>query len=441
MITIIYNIHIEKYQTKDIVGIHREAFREYKESEYKNNVDKSLSHLNNVIEVRDGGVDWYSCICEAKESTREVTGRAVRKDAVVLCSAVESVPPNWPKDACENYFKDKVIFLDDYLHESAGADKNCMLTAVVHFDETTPHATYAFVPLKDGKLQAKNILTKEFYSKFQADTYEFAKNWIAQYEKANNTKLEPLEAYTIGSQRTHLNEAQYKEKKALENVALANEQAQKMKEEIQTETNKLEANKVNFKASVAELEMAKENVLQNQKEALEAKKLYDSKLVELTSAPNVETYEQVVNQNQQYRRELSLKDQIIEGLKAEVEHFKRIAAIWQEKFDSVCNHFGTRILNFLGVENENVQRELPTKAVIDNINAVKQEIETIDIRKTRIIPDQDGKFKIVIKNDDKYDDIKVGFKNREDAEKYQKELKEASVKFLIDKEYIKGKRI
>ena len=66
VITIIYNIHIEKYQTKDIVGIHREAFREYKESEYKNNVDKSLSHLNNVIEVRDGGVDWYSCICEAK---------------------------------------------------------------------------------------------------------------------------------------------------------------------------------------------------------------------------------------------------------------------------------------------------------------------------------------------------------------------------------------
>ena len=113
-----YNIHKEKYQTKDVTGIMKEQFRQYEdETKYKNYIDHERTKDNIYKAMSEDGTNWYMRIREAKESTEEVTGKVTRKDAVVLCSTVESVPSSWNAEVCQNYFQDKAEWFKGYLEE------------------------------------------------------------------------------------------------------------------------------------------------------------------------------------------------------------------------------------------------------------------------------------------------------------------------------------
>lgn len=392
-----YNLHNEKFKYSDLGGIHREQFREYKDKMlYKNDVNHELTKNNIYFEMTENGKNWYSQVKQAKESTSLITGKAVRKDAVVLCSTVESVPQSWDEESCKNYFLDKARWYDSYLQEKAGVDSGCMLSVCVHFDETTPHATYAWLPMKDGKLQARNILTRDFLKSLQSDSQSYTFEWIERYEQQHSLHLEHLEPIMSGSQKQHLAEAEYK------------------KEQIWTQ--------------VEELKQEHEEVRQKLNQV-------NQEIVEKTMAPDIQSYESVVQENQELKEKLSWKDRMIETLQKEkdalqetVKHLTETVQEWKEKFDLLAHKAGQKLMKTFGfdVSTDATVPEYPSVKVKEVLSDMKQEVERYDQTSLRVVPDTEaaGQYRIVARmQTGEYEKVKDGFQTREEAEKYRREYK------------------
>lgn len=391
-----YNFHNEKFKLAAVGGIHREQFREYSNPEqYKNEVDTSRTAKNAYYELTEDGKEWFKHIREAKESTAEITGRAVRKDAVVLCSTVESVPSTWDDETCKKYFFEKAKWYENYLHEKAGVDENCMLSVCIHLDETTPHATYVWVPEKDGKLQAKNILDRNFLKSLQTDSQEFTFDWIQQYEEKKCISLEHLDSIESGSQKQHLSEAEYK------------------KEQIRTQ--------------VEELQQQHQEVQQQIAEANE-------ELVRKTQAPDLKSYEEVVTENQTLKEELSWKERIIEklqeekiALQATVEKLSQKVNNLSDTLSDIVHKAGQRLMAAFGYDmsqDKSVQ-EFPMSDIKNTLSDMKIEAEKYDPGTLRVIPDREvpGTFQVASRNPTgEYEKIRGQFSSRDEAEEFRRNL-------------------
>lgn len=389
-----YNFHNEKYKMSDVGGIHREQFREYADAtKYKNEVDASRTEKNEYIELTENGKNWFSHIKEAKERTAELTGRAVRKDAVVLCSTVESVPTTWDDEICRKYFYEKAKWYENYLQEKAGVDENCMLSVCIHLDENTPHATYAWIPEKDGKLQAKNILDRNFLKSLQTDSQTFTFEWVRHLEEKNNISLEKLEPIESGSQRQHLSEAEYK------------------KEKIRTQVEELQ---------------------QQHKEVQKQIEEVNQEIVRKTQAPDLQTYEDVVAENQNLKEELSWKDKVIEKLQEEkmvlqetVNHLKESVQEWKEKFSELTHKAGQRLMKSFGfdVSGDKTVKEFPEVDVSDALQEMKKETAQYDPATLRVLPDRDvpGTYQVASrKPSGEFEKVRGQFITRDEAETFRR---------------------
>ncbi|MBQ3295512.1 MAG: plasmid recombination protein [Erysipelotrichaceae bacterium] len=422
-----YNIHNEKYQTKDVGGIMKEQFRQYEDSsKYRNYVDEHRT-LNNVYKaMSEDGMNWYRQIREAKESTEQVTGKAIRKDAVVLCSTVESVPSSWDVDICQSYFQDKADWFREFL-EDKGVDKDSLLSVAVHLDETTPHATYAWLPMKDEKLQAKNILDKQFLRDLQKESQDFTFKWIDEYNSKHlDQPIEKMDPYQIDSGRKHLQESEYKEMKIAESV-------QQMQQQL-----------VETKQQIGDLNQRSEELTVKTQEAAEAKQLYEDKFIEITEAPDIKTYETVVEENTSLKEELSLKDRIIERLQEEAEKFrqtiedlKETAQEWKDRFTDMAHKAGSRLMEYFGydVKDDSSIRQFPSKEVSAGISELTDKAEQLDPKSLRVIPDDEneGMFRVVSRQDDgSYQTVQGGFADRDLAEQWQRSFGDMSKELTED---------
>lgn len=415
-----YNFHNEKYQMKDIVGIHREQFREIADqSKYHNNVDLKKTERNVYDEIVPNGRNWYAAIKEAKDHTVEMTGRAVRKDAVVLCSTVESVPPSWPRDVSTRYFREKVRWYEHFLQTEAGLDPGSMKSLVIHYDETSPHATYDWIPLKDGRLQAKNILTKQVLQRLQDEGQKFTMNWIEAYNLQHpDRQIERLEPSGMGIKRQYLDDLAYKRMKDEEAVAVLKQEHTVITEKIAAAHEKLE--------DVRQQTMEQLTLQKTAEGRAEAAENHYSELVEkITGAPSLASYEAVTNQNESLKVELSFKDKLIDTLQESVKQWKEKAELWKNRFMDVAHSFGQRLMKFAGYDiAEGVSiPEFPSPNVSDGIRHLQENSERINPAALRIIPDSEmpGTYSLVFrKKSGEYEKIKAGFNDRESAEDWRR---------------------
>ncbi len=422
-----YNIHNEKYQTKDVGGIMKEQFRQYEDSsKYRNYVDEERTPNNVYKAMSEDGMNWYRQIREAKESTERVTGKAIRKDAVVLCSTVESVPSSWDADICQNYFQDKAKWFKGFLEEK-GVDKDSLLSVAVHLDETTPHATYAWLPMKDEKLQAKNILDKQFLRDLQRESQDFTFKWIDDYNSKHFEHLiEKMDPYQIDSGRKHLQESEYKEMKIAESV-------QQMKQELE-ET----------KQQIGDLNQRSEELAVKTQEAVVTKQLYEDKFIEITEAPDIRSYETIIEENTSLKEELTLKDRIIERLQEETEKFrqtiedlKESAQEWKDRFSDMAHKAGSRLMEYFGydVKDASSIKQFPSKEVSAGISELTDKVERLDRKSLRVVPDSEneGMFKVVSRQDDgTYQNVQEGFADRDMAEQWHRNFGDMSQQLTED---------
>lgn len=202
-----FNCHVEKYKSGDVGGIRAEQFRLYTDQDkYKNRIQHEQTENNVYNEYRP----WFAAIKAAKERQQELTGKKVRADAVVLCSAVQSVPESWPREAALDYFRANEQFMKTFL-EQHGLDPDAALSAVTHYDEQPPHQTFCWMPLREGRFQAKQLLNRQTLRELQKEGYQHYQEWAARHPD-----LEKIEPYREDSGRKHLSELDYK-KQLLEN--------------------------------------------------------------------------------------------------------------------------------------------------------------------------------------------------------------------------------
>lgn len=139
-------MNIQKRKRQDITGIEREATRTA--TDYNNAVEPGMDIYNvNLIQSQN----WKQDI----QREIEKAGAKIRANSVIALDTVYTASPQFfeGKTAEENnrYFQDCLRFHQEQFGH--------VVSAVIHYDETTPHMHILSVPLtRDGRLSAREIV-------------------------------------------------------------------------------------------------------------------------------------------------------------------------------------------------------------------------------------------------------------------------------------------
>lgn len=154
-------MNIQKRKKNDITGIQREATRTA--TEYNNQVQPGMDVLNvNLIQSNNWMQDIQDEINRA--------GAKTRANSVVALDAIYTASRDFFKgkstEECNKYFQDCLQF-----HQKKFGH---VVSAVVHYDETTPHMHILSVPLtQDGRLSAREIIgNRANLSRMQTEFFE-----------------------------------------------------------------------------------------------------------------------------------------------------------------------------------------------------------------------------------------------------------------------------
>lgn len=196
--------NLSKFKRSDVGGIQSEQKRLYKDiSKYANDVNTELSKNNIVVEHQTES-NWVKCTTKKIKEHQELTGRAIRKDQVIMCSMVETVPASWSKELTDEYFdmQHKVKF---ELLQKFGLDENVKLSSITHYDETNPHRTDTFMPIHEGQFNFKSICKRSFYQELGKATWKAYKEFERTHELP-----EKLEEPEWGNGKKRKQEQEYK---------------------------------------------------------------------------------------------------------------------------------------------------------------------------------------------------------------------------------------
>lgn len=160
-------LRFQKRKAGGVAGADRH--NERKKTSYKSNPDiKTELSNNNYHFVKPNGK--YKNLCDERI---KAAGCKVRKDSVILVETILTASPEFinglNKDEQYRFFERAFNFIADKV------DKENIISAVVHMDETTPHMHLCFCPVtKDNRLSAKIIIgDRNKLEKWQDEYYEY----------------------------------------------------------------------------------------------------------------------------------------------------------------------------------------------------------------------------------------------------------------------------
>lgn len=277
-------MNIQKRKKNDITGIQREATRTA--TDYNNRVQPGMDVFNvNLIQSNN----WMQDI----QAEIDRAGARTRSNSVVALDAIYTASGEFFKDKsteeCNRYFQDCLQF-----HQKKFGH---VISAVVHYDETTPHMHILSVPLtQDGRLSAREIIGNranlsrmqtEFFEQvgkeyglergIQMDGQEKKKHITAQEHKLRQVKQEKAR------EEEELEAIKHSKKSARGRATRAREQAERQQAEnralkvVESEIrDKVEREQEKAK-QLAEMNQTARQELKEVKERLEILKPYLSK--------------------------------------------------------------------------------------------------------------------------------------------------------------------
>lgn len=195
-------VRMAKLKQHDLKGI---QFHNQRERDSKTNPDINLAktHLNYELH-NDGPIDYNKRVKEIIESQKEGT-RKIRKDAVLvnefLVTSDRKFFDELSPDREKEFFKESLAFFKERYGEQNIA------FATVHVDEKTPHMHVGIVPMRDGKLQGKNVFNRQELLAIQDE-----------FPKHMRSKGFDLERGEKGSDREHIATERFKAQTIREEV-------------------------------------------------------------------------------------------------------------------------------------------------------------------------------------------------------------------------------
>lgn len=149
-------VRMVKLKSHALKGI---QFHNQRERESKTNPDIDPSNTkNNYDLVNDSNIDYNKRVKEIIESQKEGT-RKTRKDAVLVNELLVTSDASFfeklsPADERKFFEESLNFFAERY-------GKQNIAFSMVHKDEKTPHMHVGVVPMRDGRLQGKNIFNRQ----------------------------------------------------------------------------------------------------------------------------------------------------------------------------------------------------------------------------------------------------------------------------------------
>lgn len=218
--------HWTKYKRTDVSNVLKEAYRELKN--YKSEVDKEKSKYN--IYLKDD--NYKKAFSRFKEKIKEIPPK--RKDAVLMISECITIPRELKQ---EDYKKFSQIVLE-YNDKLLGKENR--LHFALHKDEPNarPHIQTSYMPIQDGKWNAKKIMDRDFLKNYHKGLQEECEKKLGYYvlieneEKGKHLSFEEFKKTDINYYK-NLNKHLWNENIELkeENNKLINENLE-LKEEL-----------------------------------------------------------------------------------------------------------------------------------------------------------------------------------------------------------------
>lgn len=154
-------MNIQKRKKNDITGIQRENTRTA--TEYNNRVNPGMDVFNVTLKESS---NWLQDI----DNEIRAAGAKSRSNSVLALDTIYTASPKFfqgkTNQQNDDFFKDCLQFHQEHFGH--------IISAVIHYDETTPHLHVVSVPLtKDGRLSARDVIgNKSKMSKTQDSFFE-----------------------------------------------------------------------------------------------------------------------------------------------------------------------------------------------------------------------------------------------------------------------------
>ena len=217
---------MQKMKSHDLKGIQFHNQRERK-SLTNDDIDHERSHENYDL-VNDENINYNEHVNEIIES-QKISERKTRKDAVLVNELMITSDKNFFDNLSDD--EQKRFFEESYELFSERYGKQNIAYATVHNDEKTPHMHLGVVPMRDGKLQGKNV--------FNRQELLWLQDRFPKHMKEQGFNLERGER---GSDREHVETQKFK-KQTLEKEIGSLEKNIKLKEnELKSYTEKVDVN-------------------------------------------------------------------------------------------------------------------------------------------------------------------------------------------------------
>ena len=189
---------MEKYHKTDIAPVEQENERDETYQANNPQIDKTRTSGNyHIIKRQRGYTQFINDKIEALDLPTKV-----RKDAVLMCSFVVGSDGAFFKNLSLQVQRQFFVDCTRFFAERYGEGN--IISAVVHMDETTPHLHLNLIPIASGRLCAKKLFDRKALTALQTDLYrEVGAKWNLQRGKE-------------GSQAKHLDTAEFKAKKIVE---------------------------------------------------------------------------------------------------------------------------------------------------------------------------------------------------------------------------------
>lgn len=426
------------------------------------------------------------------EERRSAGKRALRRDTVSVIQIVEKPPVEFMQtlspEEQKQFLQDSHVVMSDLIHEWNSDWR--ILAAVQHHDEwggRSPH-THTMIMTstvdenglpamnakKEVNLKFYNHINKQYPERMRQfgydiencrtydqlteeekqerrlnppehgkDAYEYKRERKEQLTKEISELEAKKEIITqeMGKEKELLQDArQQVDEMTSESLSLFGdlEEAQEQLSDTRREIGDLHAEKKELAEQTQKATEARNSYEQHAAAAQEKERMYDNKLLQLTDAPSVKSYENVLQENKILREELSLKDKIIERLTEERDHFREIAdqlketaVEWRNRFSDVAHRVGSRIMEMCGydVSDDKTIKEYPDRDVSAGISEMTKSLDGIEVKQLRVIPDNNtpGAFRIACRDTDgQYRTVRDGFENRKQAEEWRRNVTDAN---------------
>lgn len=387
---------MQKVKKNDVKGYQIHNQRE-RESKTNPDIKASLSYLNRDY-VNAQHISYMEKWKETFESQNE-SKRALRKDAVYFNEFVVGSDRDFFKDMDQSEKERFFKVSTDFFKERYGEQN--VLYSVAHFDELKgagAHAHIAIVPMRDGKLQSKNVFNRIELKSIQTLLPEHLQKHGFNIERGKE-----------GSKAQHIDTATYKVLKAQEAVLDAEQQ----REAIQSDTKLLEAKREGLKELFEKVELLDSLEYEDQKTVfgketgkivMDRDNFEEMRALAMMKVPDIEF------KNEELRREITVLQSKIEQKDDKINNLQKkyeIASAQAERYKSglddvveerVSQRLEEKVMELKGRHAKELTREIADKNLF--LQEAEQLERKLDITKRNVNVLESEKRWLVKENDE-----------------------------------------